>query len=111
MTTAYAGSAPTSGYWDSPMPYLIGESQDTDRGLQDVPNRYRQAVRKFWMYEGRSLQWIGAQLASPPLDYRTVESWLSRGHTLHQAALRRLSATYQATVQANNEAVSNAGRY
>lgn len=111
MTSAYEGLTASSGYAEAPMPVLIGESQDTDRALQEVPNKYRQAVRKFWMYEGRSLHWLACQLRSPPLDYRTVESWLDIGHQAHMAAIRKLTAQYHATMHANIHAMATAGQY
>lgn len=111
MTSAYDGLASSSAYSESPMPVMIGESQDTDRALQEVPNKYRQAVRKFWMYEGRSLHWLACQLQSPPLDYRTIERWLELGHKQHMAAIRKLTAQYHASARANAQAVSSAGQY
>lgn len=111
MTSAYDGVAASSAYSDSPMPVLIGESQDTDRAMQEVPNKYRQAVRKFWMFEGRSLQWLACQLRSPPLDYRTVEHWLDLGHRSHMTAIRRMTARYHEVLQANRQTVAAAGPY
>lgn len=38
----------TGGYREAPMPILGGEADDTDRALQTLDARHRQAVELFW---------------------------------------------------------------
>lgn len=67
-------------------PVLIGESEDVNHALLQLPLRYRQAVSLFWQYEKRPLAWFGRRLA---IDWRTYETRVVHGHELLKAELAR----------------------
>lgn len=84
MTSAYDGYRDGSGYNTSPPPVIGGEVNDVDAAMMAVPNAYRWAVTLFWMYEGRSLSWLGRRL---DVSYHTAEVRVRQGHHLLRAAL------------------------
>lgn len=74
-------------YGDSqPQPVLIGEAEDVNNALLQLPLRYRQAVSLFWQYEDRPLAWFGRRLA---IDWRTFEARVMHGHELLKAELAK----------------------
>lgn len=101
MTSAYEGER-SDGY-DSHMPILLGEAQDTHAALGAVPNRERIAVVLFWQYEGNSIRWIGRRLE---INEKTVEVRLRDGHALHLEEIRRMVARHNAIVEANRLAMA-----
>lgn len=60
-----------------PIGIISGEASDTDTALGAIPIRYAQAVKIFWQYEGRSMQYLGSRCAC---DYRTFERRVIDGH-------------------------------
>ena len=77
-------------YGEVEPPLLFGDGADTEAGLKELPERYQQVVRKFWLNEGKGLRWNARQRR---IDNHTVLVWLIEGH----ARLRRvLSARSQA---------------
>lgn len=79
--------APRDTYGDSqPQPVLIGEAEDVNHALLQLPLRYRQAVSLFWQYEDRPLAWFGRRLA---IDWRTFEARVMHGHELLKAELAK----------------------
>jgi hypothetical protein len=91
------------------IPTLIGEASDTHLALQAVPARERNAVMLFWQYEGRALEWMGRRLGN--IHYETVERRVIKGHTLHQAEIRRMTERHHAQVRANQLATAKASEY
>jgi hypothetical protein len=86
MSAAYSLARIRGG--ETPMPVLIGESEDTSRALDAIPARYRQAVMWFWQFEGRPLCWF-ARRSGEGVDYRTYEARVLKGHELLKAELYR----------------------
>lgn len=86
--------APNGGYREATVPILDGEASDTDRALNTVPVRYRQAVMLFWQYDGQSLVWL-ARRCGEGVDYRTFEDRVIKGHVLLNCELIRYSAMLQ----------------
>lgn len=88
-------------YGDSqPQPVLLGEAEDVNNALLQLPLRYRQAVSLFWQYEDRPLAWFGRRLA---IDWRTFEARVMHGHELLKAELARQAekvAAYREAVMA-----------
>lgn len=71
-------SAAPSGYrGDAGINTLNGEAEDTDKALNDVPMRYRQAVMLFWQYEGQSIAYLAKRCVC---DWHTYESRVIEGH-------------------------------
>ena len=58
-------------------PTLLGRVHDTEAALDELPIRYRQAVRQFWLYEGQSLRWHGRHRG---INHETFELWVIKGH-------------------------------
>jgi len=67
-------------------PVMIGEAENVNSALMELPLRYRQAVSLFWQNEGRPLAWFGRRLA---IDWRTYESRVMDGHELLKGELAR----------------------
>lgn len=61
------------------IPPMLGRVHDTDMAIGCLPNRYRQAVQQFWMFEGLSLREHGRRRQ---IDYHTFETWVLKGHEL-----------------------------
>jgi hypothetical protein len=58
---------------------IEGEALDTAQDLQYVSIRYRQAVMRFWRYEGASLREHARKLRLG-LFHLTFEAWVMKGH-------------------------------
>jgi hypothetical protein len=80
-------------YREAESPLLFGEGRDTEIALRDVPDRYQQIIRKFWLNEGKGLRWNSRQRG---IEHHTMATWLIHGHKLLRAALTTRTA-YQQT--------------
>lgn len=67
-------------------PRQIGDAEDTDRALRELPIRYRQAVSLFWQYPDRPLSWM-AWRSGQGVDEQIFETRVMRGHDLLRAEL------------------------
>lgn len=102
ISSCYQGGARDTYGESNRTPVLIGEAEDINTALNQLPLRYRLAVSLFWQYEGRPLAWF-ARRSGNGVDWRTFESRVMRGHELLRAELARQSdkvARYRATVLA-----------
>lgn len=107
------GRCDGSGYMETPIPLLSGEAQDTEAAIRNLPGRYRDAVKQFWTYEGKSLRAHAQkyEVPEPPeqegmslgrhgqkrgIDPKTFEIWVIKGHELLKQELGRLTAYHQA---------------
>lgn len=109
--------AGTSNVFESRVPTLYGEAADTETALRTLPGRYQQAVRQFWIYEGRSLRWHSRhrQVTNahsdpdyPVCKYDTFERWVMKGHELLVVAIGKQDAAQQARRQSTERAVQAA---
>lgn len=82
MNHAFGSRPPSSG----------GEATHVERALDMVPNRERQAVRLFWLYEGMSLEGLSTRLHC---HWETVEVRVRKGHELLRQHLATLEARYE----------------
>ena len=106
LTSNYSGFI-SGGYRESTMPVMNGEASDVSRALETLRLRERTAVKLFWSYEGRELEWLARRLCC---DYRTVEARLKKGHDLLRAEMERYRAEQQACAAENRrigEAISS----
>ena len=71
-------------YGEVEPPLLFGDGADTEAGLKELPERYQQVVRKFWLNEGKGLRWNARQRR---IDDHTVLVWLIEGHAQLRRAL------------------------
>ncbi|SEN71514.1 hypothetical protein SAMN05216404_106170 [Nitrosospira multiformis] len=79
--------APRDTYGDGQrQPVLMGEAEDVNNALLQLPLRYRQAVSLFWQYEDRPLAWFGRRLM---IDWRTFEVRVMHGHELLRSELAK----------------------
>jgi muconolactone delta-isomerase len=85
-------------------PILMGEADDTDTALLEVPIRYRQAVQQFWRNEHLSLSEHARRLR-PAITYHTFELWVREGHRELGAILIRRH--HAAGMEINSRAVAN----
>jgi len=89
------GRCDGSGYMETlPPPLLGGEARDTEAAIRNLPGRYRDAVKQFWLYEGMSMRRHAQKRGIQ--DGRTFEAWVIRGHELLKAELARLTAYHMA---------------
>lgn len=86
-SSMWSGEA-QGGYREATMPKLEGEAQDTDRALNAIPVRYRQAVMLFWQYEGQSMTYLGRRCAC---ERHTYENRVIEGHMQLSSELARYS--------------------
>lgn len=110
FTSAYRGfrydRAP-----EAEMPTLMGDADDVNLCLQQLPPRFRQAVELFWRNEGASLRKVAAQCrpvdrpgkaltedelmmsrlaqksGKTGVNHETFTAWVMRGHELLEPAL------------------------
>ena len=87
------GRCDGSGYMETPIPLLCGEAQDTEAAVRNLPGRYRDAVKQFWLYEGQSLRRHALRRG---VSYHTFEDWVIKGHELLKAGLAKNTAYHQA---------------
>ena len=87
------GRCDGSGYMETPIPLLGGEARDTEAAIRNLPGRYRDAVKQFWLYEGMSMRRHGQKRG---IDAHTFEAWVIRGHEMLKADLARLTAYHMA---------------
>jgi hypothetical protein len=89
ISSCYRGGARDT-YGDAARePVLIGEAEDVNAALNQLPLRYRHAVSLFWQYEGRPMIWLAGRCGR--IDWRTYESRVLHGHELLAAELARQS--------------------
>ena len=60
-----------------PIGVISGEAGDTETAINSMPVRYAQAVKLFWQYEGKSLEYLSKRCSC---DYRTYERRVVDGH-------------------------------
>jgi hypothetical protein len=77
-----AGIGSTAKYHVHRIPPLLGRAQDTGMALSELPVRYKQAVKQFWIYEGQTLRWHGRHRG---VDHKTFKIWVIKGHELLKA--------------------------
>ena len=82
-------SASGGGFRESVIPTLEGEASDTDRALNTLPIRERQAVMLFWQYNGKPLTYLAKRCGG--IDYRTYEDRVIKGHIALNCEIRRYS--------------------
>lgn len=75
-------------FYQARLPRIVGRAHDTDMAIAELPNRYSQAVRQFWLFEGRSLRWHGQHRG---VSYHTFEAWVIKAHELLKSAFARQS--------------------
>lgn len=73
-------------YREAQSPLLFGEGADTEAALREVPARYQQVMRKFWLHEGKSLRWNARQRR---IDHHTLRLWLIEGHRILRQIIDR----------------------
>lgn len=76
---ALDGIGSGSKFHTTRIPPMLGRVHDTEMAICTLPNRYQQAVRQYWMYEGQSLRWHGRHRK---VEHRTFEAWVIKGHEL-----------------------------
>lgn len=84
----------SSGFDETIVPILRGEAEDIDNALAVLPGQLRQAVSLFWQYEQPPLAWLGRRMNphGKPLDWRTVQARIERGHEYLICAIRQQKA-------------------
>lgn len=84
VSTIYAKHTP-SGYRVTESPILSGEAEDTDALLWTLPQKHRQVIEVFWLYDGDSFAQGARRLG---IDYRTFVTRLEKAHIELRTALR-----------------------
>lgn len=100
ISAIYDGLLPGGG-WGTDAPIILeGEAQDTASALYKLAIRYRQAVMRFWRYEGCSLR-EHARHVRVDLSYHTFEVWVIKGHEELLPILAANTAAYHDLRRAN----------
>ena len=73
-------------YREAQSPLLFGEGVDTEIALREIPAHYQQAIRKFWLNEGKSARWNARQRR---VHKNTLIAWLIEGHRMLAQILER----------------------
>lgn len=97
------------GRFESRLPILMGEAEDTERALRAIPQRYQEAVAVFWSYESRTIAWMAKatpRLRLWKLGPTSFTEWLERGHDMLQHELGRQRAAHGERARKAREAGS-----
>lgn len=100
ISSIYSIGVRVDRYVSTVPPLLTGEADDTALALLSVPIRYRQAVERFWQYEGQSLR-SQARLVRIDLNHHTFEAWVMKGHELLIEELAMRAAAFHERCAAN----------
>lgn len=103
--SVWNGFIPPSGYHEAPIPILAGEATDTDKALQEIPARERQAVMLFWQYEGAPLTYLGQRCR---IDYRTYAKRVMLGHELLKCIVNRMAEAARIAREHNEKRTAEA---
>jgi hypothetical protein len=81
-----------SGSFESRIPVLMGEADDTDAAVRHLPQRHQEVVTVFWRYNTHDLEWMSR--STPRLRLwkiypATFRAWLDKGHAELQVAFIR----------------------
>lgn len=87
-TDGPVGDGVNQRFYQARLPALMGRAHDTDMAIAELPNRYSQAVRQYWLFEGRSLRWHGRHRQ---VHHATFEVWVLKGHELLKGIFARNS--------------------
>lgn len=103
--SVWDGFMPPSGYNETPIPVLRGESDDTDKALQEIPARERQAVMLFWQYENGSFAYLAGRCR---IDYRTYAKRVIEGHELLKGVINRMAEAARKAREENDRRTQEA---
>lgn len=96
------GALGNGGVFGPKTPILLGPVHDVEMAIAALPMRYGQAVRQFWLFEGRSLRWHGRHRG---IKYETFEVWVMKAHELLKAEFAVRHDNWQrARAEARNSA-------
>lgn len=85
-TDGPVGDGSTGRFYRARLPRIVGRAHDTDMAIAELPNRYGQAVRQYWLFEGQSLRWHGRHRG---VSDNTFATWVGKGHELLKQAFSR----------------------
>lgn len=71
---------------------MQGRVHDTEMALAELPERYQQVVRQYWLYEGRSLNEHARRRG---VEVEIFITWATTGHELLTIKFNRDSARWK----------------
>ena len=94
--SSWPGDEPPPGkyrFHQTSIPPMMGRAHDTDMAIAELPARYGQAVRQFWLYERLSLR---AHARHRQVSDNAFAAWVMKGHELLKPIFARQSACWHA---------------